>query len=79
MRPVNSASGIDSQIPVSPKSFGSTSTNPMVKIKLLKTDIRAEILPLPIAVKKLDAKIENPLIRKTKAKNSIPFVAKAKT
>ena len=46
-----SASGIVSQIPVTPNILGKISMNKITKIKDLKDEITADIKPFPNAVK----------------------------
>lgn len=53
----NSATGIASHTPVTPKMAGSVRSDSRIKTKVLVKDMTAEVLPSESAVKRADEKI----------------------
>lgn len=70
-----SAKGIASQTPVILKNLGNVIKVMVIKPKVLRKEIMADILPFDSAVKKAETKILKPLKRKLKEKIIKPFLA----
>lgn len=75
----NSAAGIANHIPSNPAIGGRMVKNRRVKIKTLKKDIIADLLPSPIDVKTFDVMIDIPQNKKEKENNLSPCVARGYT